>query len=161
MNQDFIIKQMHHFIYEHKADTATSYYSQTETLLPERLSISSYDMAKVQNKGRILANGKKGQLMGQFTIKESSPLKQHKPFVCRTEIFRCENNPLLFGYGTIGISNKEGKVTRASDKGDLVVLYTPDYGKTFHIFFFYGMGSIQFKDDALAFVQEWVKKNLL
>ncbi len=161
MNEIFIKNQMIHFVYKLKADTASSYYSQTDSILPERLSISDFDMAKVQNKGRAKAEGKKGQLLGKFKVSEVSPLKKFKPYTCRTEIFRCIDYPLLFGYGTIGISNEEGKVTKASDTGDLIVLFTPDNGTTFDIFFFPKMGSIEFKDDALSYAHELVKKGIL
>jgi hypothetical protein len=45
--------------------------------------------------------------------------------------------PALIGYGTMGISNYHGKVDRNSDRGDLVILYTPDrYWNEIHIYFF-------------------------
>lgn len=157
INIEFIKHSMHHFIYELKEGTASSYYSQTSSILPKRLSISDTDMAKVENKGRILIEGKKGQLLGSFTQKEESPLKQFKPYTCRTEIFKCLDFPLLFGYGTTGISDENGKVSKQSDTGDLVVLYSADNMKKFHIFFFYGLGKPEYKDDVLSYVNDIIK----
>lgn len=42
------------------------------------------------------------------------------------------------GYGTIGMSNKEGKITNESDKGDLVIFYSLDNKKEIIIYFFAG-----------------------
>lgn len=158
MNQKFIEASMRHFIYELKEGTNSSYYSQTSSILPNRLSISDFDMSKVENKGRVLSEGKKGQILSKFKLSEESPLKQFKPYVCRTEIFKCIDFPLLFGYGTIGISDENGKVSRQSDTGDMVVLYSADNQQTFHIFFFYGLGRPEYKNEVLSYVNEWVKK---
>lgn len=149
---------MKHYVYVLKEGTASSYYCQSDSILPKRLSISfDFDMTKVQNKGRILAEGKCGQLMGNFTQAEESPLKKNKPYTCRTEIFRCIDYPLLFGYGTIGISNEQGKVTKQSDSGDLVVIHATDNFKVIHIYFFFGMGAVEYKEDVLSFVHDLVK----
>ena len=50
-----------------------------------------------------------------------------------------EQYPLFIGYGSIGISNNEGKITKESDLGDLVILYTSDDWQSIRIYYFTGM----------------------
>lgn len=129
-------------IYEKKQGTATSYYWKSGSkILPNRASINNVDITKVAKKGRNLQHPLAGQFIGKFTIKEESPLKLHKPYNVRTQIWQHEYYPQFIGYGTIGISDAEGSVTDQSDTGDLLVFYSKDAGwQTIRIFIFAGMG---------------------
>lgn len=138
---DFFEKTLKQATYELKEGTNSSYYRQSgTTILPNRLSISKdNEMAKTALKGRNMMHQITGQMIGTFTKKETSILKQFKPYVCRTQIWQMDDYPLFIGYGTIGISNEKGRIDRNSDTGDLVVFFTPDRGKTIQIFFFPAM----------------------
>ena len=54
-------------------------------------------------------------MLGCFTKNEESPLKQNAPYKIRTQIWSINEYPLFIGYGSIGISNNEGKITKESD----------------------------------------------
>lgn len=125
MTEQFIeaIKQC--AIYKRKEGTATSYYwSSGSKVLPDRISISREEMRETEHKGRNLQHKIIGQVMGSFKKAEESPLKQYSPFQLRTNIWTMSSFPSFIGYGTIGISNCNGKIDRQSDTGDLIVLYT-------------------------------------
>jgi hypothetical protein len=77
-------------------------------------------------------------MVGTFKMNEESPLKQFKPYTCRTQIWAVDEYPLFIGYGTTGITNEEGGII---DTGDLVVFYTNDNWSTIQISFFRGLGN--------------------
>ena len=156
MIDEFIRKSMKVAIYQHKEGTKSSYYWQQGCkILPGRLSISrGNEMTNVQHKGRNAMHPVVGQLIGAFKVAEESPLKQHKPFVCRTQIWQVPLYPLFIGYGTIGISNEQGKV---EDTGDLIVLYSTDQWETIRIFYFAGMGNINDHEQVMRFLDNYVK----
>ena len=156
MIDEFIRKSMKVAIYKHKEGTKSSYYWQQGCkILPNRLSISrGNEMTNVQHKGRNAMHPVVGQLIGAFKVAEESPLKQHKPFVCRTQIWQVPLYPLFIGYGTIGISNEKGKV---EDTGDLIVLYSTDQWETIRIFYFAGMGNINDHEQVMRFLDKYVK----
>ena len=127
--------------YQRKPGTSSSYYYEFGSrILPNRLSISRDELTMVRKKGRNLLHPVIGQLIGQFTQVEASPLKLHKPYVVRTQIWQIPEYPLFIGYGSIGISNQEGKIDRGSDTGDLIVLDAEDLDwERIRIFYFPAM----------------------
>ena len=157
MIEKFISNAMKEATYQHKEGTASSYYWQNGSkILPNRLSISKgSEMNCVQRKGRNMVHPVVGQLLGRFTMVEESPLKQHKPFNVRTQIWQVPLYPLFIGYGTLGISSESGKVT--GDTGDLVVLYTPDQWTNIVIFYFAGMGNINDMEQVMKHLQRLVE----
>ena len=159
MIDEFISKSMQIAFYQHKEDTASSYYwQQGSRILPNRLSIKDTDMTNVQRKGRNLINISSGQLLGKFKVAEESPLKQHKPFAVSTKIFKMPCFPLFIGYGTIGISGASGKVE--GDTGDLVILYSTDQWANITIFYFAGMGNINDYEQVAKFLTKYVESGL-
>lgn len=150
MSKEFISKSVQSATYVRKEGTASSYYYQDgSTILPNRLGISKGDMTKVKKKGRNLKPAV-GQLLASFKISESSPLKQNKPYNVRTQIWKCEDYPQFIGYGTCGISDEAGNITRDSDTGDLLVFYSDDVDwKVIKVFYLLGMGKDS-NPDALA-----------
>ena len=54
----------------------------------------------------------------------------------------------LIGYGTCGITNAGGKT---QDTGDLMVFYSNNKWETITIFYFVGMGTAQFRDEAFKY----------
>lgn len=140
IGSDFISSILQQATYKLKEGTKSSYYWQSGTrILPDRLSISKEsEMTKVARKGRNLLHSLAGQMVGTFKMNEESPLKQFKPFTCRTQIWAVDEYPLFIGYGTTGITNEEGGVT---DTGDLVVFYSTDNWSTIQISFFRGLGN--------------------
>lgn len=142
MTRQFIEAVKQEAFYTLKEGTQISYYHSSGTrILPNRLSISrGGEITKVAKKGRNLLHPVIGQLMGRFRKEEISPLKRFKPYECRTQIWQIPEYPLFIGYGTIGICDKDGRINRGSDTGDLVVLTTSDRNwKTIHIFYFPAM----------------------
>lgn len=127
--------------YKLKAGTITSYYWQSGMqILPNRLSISQgAGISKAAKKGRNLLHPTAGQMKGQFTRKEESPLKQNKPFKLSTQVWAIDEYPLLIGYGSIAISDTEGAINKESDLGDLVVFQTVDNWQTIRIYYAAGM----------------------
>lgn len=150
---EFIGKAMKSATYELKKDTAMSYYRTAGCdILPRRLSISkNKEVTDVKRKGRNAIHPIVGQLLGEFTKKEQSPLKQHYPFRFRTQIWKVPLYPSFIGYGTIGITNEEGKI---ADTGDLVVLDTTDNWETISIFYFVGMGNPNDMEQVMKHLQE-------
>lgn len=124
MNRTFVESIKQTAIYRLKEGTATSFYWQSGTrVLPNRLGISKDSLlSRVARKGRALQHSIVGQLRGSFTQKEDSPLKKYRPFAVQSSIYEIAEYPLFFGYGTLGTSNKEGKITKDTDKGDLILL---------------------------------------
>lgn len=153
---EFIAANLQQATYELKEGTKGSYYWKSGTrILPNRLSINKDEMTRVARTGRNLLQPIAGQMVGRFTMPEVSPLKQHKPFECRTQIWSIDEYPMLIGYGTTGISNYEGEIT---DTGDLVVFYTPDNWNTIQIFFFRGLGNPNCLLPCMRYVNEFVNK---
>ena len=141
IEEKFIEAAMQESWYQIKLGTSSSYYFQAGCrILPNRLSISRDELSMVRKKGRNLIHPVIGQLIGQFTKGEESPLKANFPYVVRTQIWQIPEYPLFIGYGSIGISNEEGKIDRGSDTGDLVILESenPNWERI-QIFFFPAM----------------------
>lgn len=147
-------------IYKRKTGTLSSFYWQSGSkILPNRISISKEsELTRVAKTGRNLLHSTAGQFIAQFTQKEESPLKLHKPFHVRTQIWRDENYPQFIGYGTTGINDAGGKITNKSDTGDLVVFYSDDVDwETIKIFFFTDMGrNPETKDIAMRYVSKFL-----
>ncbi|MBQ6648377.1 MAG: hypothetical protein IJM66_05965 [Muribaculaceae bacterium] len=156
MIAEFIGKAMKSAAYQHKKGTASSYYWQSgDKILPNRLSISKdTEMTSVKRKGRNLLHPVVGQLLGKFKVAEESPLKQHKPFEVRTQIWQVPLYPLFIGYGTIGITGASGKVE--GDTGDLVVLYSTDQWANITIFYFAGMGNPNDMEQVMKYLCRYV-----
>ncbi len=157
MIEEFISKSMKVAIYQHKEGTKSSYYwQQGSKILPSRLSISrGSEMTNVQHKGRNAMHPVVGQLLGKFKVAEESPLKQHKPYVVRTQLWQVPLYPLFIGYGTIGISNESGKVT--GDTGDLIVMHSTDQWESISIFYFAGMGNPNDMPQVMRFLTSFVE----
>ena len=141
MNSQFIKSILQEAKYTKKEGTATSYLWQSGIkILPKTLSISKeYEFSKTAKKGRNLQHSVAGQMIGSFTQKEESSLKQNKPYRLRTQIWRINEFPLFIGYGSIAISDKKGIITKESDLGDLVIFYTSDNWLSIHIYYLPGM----------------------
>ncbi len=155
MTEEFIRKSMKVAVYQHKEGTKASYYwKQGFKLLPNRLSIKDEEMTNVQHKGRNAMHKIVGQLLSTFRLDEESPLKQHKPYTCRTQIWQVPLYPLFIGYGTIGITNEQRKV---KDTGDLIVLHSSDQWETIRIFYFAGMGNINYHEQVMRFLSSYVE----
>lgn len=157
MIEEFISKSMKVAIYQHKEGTKSSYYwRQGSKILPSRLSISrGSEMTNVQHKGRNAMHPVVGQLLGKFKVAEESPLKQHKPYVVRTQLWQVPLYPLFIGYGTIGISNESGKVT--GDTGDLIVMHSTDQWESISIFYFAGMGNPNDMPQVMRFLTSYIE----
>lgn len=155
---NFISKTMLVAHYTHKQGTKTSYYfTSGASLLPNRLSISrDTEITCVQRKGRNLLHPVVGQLLGKFRVDEESPLKQHKPFRLRTQLWQVPLHPSFIGYGTIGISDEDCKVT---DTGDLVMLFSRDEWETIDIYYFAGMGNPNDMEQVVKFLENHLKGN--
>ena len=140
MNKDYITANFQEATYTLKEGTKSSYYwHEGSTILPNRLSISKEtEMSSVRKSGRNNIDPTAGQMVSTFRKDEASPYKVQKPYVCRTQIWQKAEYPLFIGYGTAGITNKEGQV---EDTGDLLVFFTPDQWQTIRIFIFAGMGN--------------------
>jgi len=141
IEEKYIQAAMQESWYERKAGTLSSYYHNAGCrILPNRLSISRDEFTMVRKKGRKLIHPVIGQLLGRFTKNEESPLKANSPFMVRTQIWHIPEYPLFIGYGSIGISNEEGKIDRESDTEDLIILEVeaPDWERI-RIFYFPAM----------------------
>lgn len=158
MIDSFISKAMQVAVYTHKEGTKTSYYcTNGAKILPNRLSISrNTEITSVQRKGRNLLHPISGQLLGKYRVDEESPLKQHKPFRLRTQLWQVPLHPSFIGYGTIGISDEEGKIT---DTGDLVMLFSSDEWETISIYYFAGMGNPNDMEQVVKFLEGYIKDN--
>lgn len=145
---EFIKKQLSFALYSKKENATTGYCRiEGEDLLPQTIYLTDLGEAK---KGRQLGKCKAYSLSSNFTKKEMSCYKQYKPYQVRTSIWQSENYPQFIGYGTIGISGKDGKITRESDTGDLIVLYSPDNNQTIGVYVLKGMGSTP--DEAMEYL---------
>lgn len=140
MRDDMLNAVLHESVYQLKEGTASSYYWQSGSrILSNRASISQQPITAVRKKGRMLQHLSTGQFVGTFTKSEESPFKIHKPYCIRTQIWLHEDYPQFLGYGTIGISDFEGKIV---DTGDLLIFYSSSSHdwKTLRIFVLMGMG---------------------
>ena len=101
MTEQFIAANLQKAIYSKKEDTETSYaWKSGAQILPKTLSIGKeHEFSKVARKGRNLQHPIAGQVIGKFTLKEESPLKQYKPYKIRTQIWSIDEYPLFIGYG--------------------------------------------------------------
>lgn len=137
MTDEYLSKLMKAEVYQLKEGTSTSYYwKYGDGNLPSRLSIYDKEFSNVQRKGRNIMHPVAGQMAGKFRIDETSPYKLHKPYTLRSQIWTHEDFPALMGFGTIGISNADGKV---EDVGDLLIFHRLDI-KKIKILIFPGMG---------------------
>ena len=141
IEEKYIQAAMQESWYERKAGTLSSYYHKAGSrILPNRLSISRDEFTMVRKKGRKLIHPVIGQLLGQFTKNEESPLKANSPFMVRTQIWHIPEYPLFIGYGSIGISNEEGTIDLESDTEDLIILEAEDPDRErIRIFYFPAM----------------------
>jgi hypothetical protein len=122
MERQFIEAKIQMATYERKEGTATSCYWKSGTkILPNRLGITRDQFAIVRRTGRNLQK-KVGQIKARFNKSESSPLMQNSPFDIHTQIWEIPEYPDLIGYGSVGITNKQGKIDRSSDTEDLIIL---------------------------------------
>lgn len=127
--------------------------SNANNLLPFRISIIRGDaMASVRASGRG-AKPLVAQLKAQFTMQECSPYKQHKPYKVQTGLWKVEGRQTLF-YGTLGISNAEGFISR--DNADLLLIRTSDW-KELDIFIFKGLAGLNKQLDALPDAVKYVE----
>ena len=160
MNEEMMKASYQEAIYQRKAGTSSSYYWQSGSrILPNRASITmENEVTKVARKGRNLLHPVVGQFLAQFTRKEVSPLKQHKPFHVRTQIWQDEDYPQFIGYGTTGVSDADGRVTDRSDTGDLLVFYSEDADwQAIRIFIFAGMGkNPEHRDFAMRYASKFI-----
>jgi hypothetical protein len=137
MNKEFIEATLQRATYRRKEGTTTSYYWKSGIrILPNRLGITKDQFANAKRKGRNLQSIA-GQIKGNFKQSEKSPLKKFKPYSLHTQIWKIPEYPILLGYGSIGVTNKEGKIDRSSDTEDLILLYSgsPDL-KEIDIYYF-------------------------
>lgn len=154
IDQETIESTIHEAFYKLKAGTETSYYWQEGSrILPDRMSISfGAELSHAQKKGRMLAEEVIGEVKGTFKKVEQSPLKQHPPFYIHSKIFRPELSPSVLGYGIIGISNEEGKISRDSEEG-LVAFCNAGEG-VLHIYFCAGISTPSEKELVLDYVSQ-------
>ena len=125
----------------------------SNNLLPFRISIIRGDaMTSVRATGRG-AKPLVAQLKAQFTMQECSPYKQHKPYKVQTGLWKVEGRQTLF-YGTLGISNAEGFISR--DNADLLLIRTSDW-KELDIFIFKGLAGLNKQLDALPDAVKYVE----
>ena len=141
--------------YELKEGTTTSYLDSSDWgPLPRLLSIHrGQDLSRVARTGRGL-EPRVGQMKATFTKAENSPYKQNKPYKVQTAIWRVEGSQTFY-YGSLGISNKSGKIT--SDNGDMVVFRTADWRRV-RVYVFAGLADPsrlpQNLADAVRFIKE-------
>ncbi len=152
ISTEFIAAALLQATYKLKEGTKSSYYWQSGTkILPNRLSMSKEsEMTKVARKGRNLLHSLAGQMVGAYTINEESPLKVCKPYTCRTQIWAVDEYPLFIGYGTIGVTNGEGRI---SDTGDLVVFESSDNWQTIQISFLRGLGKPDYLFECMEYLR--------
>ena len=157
MNVEFIKSQIKVATYAKKADTEGSYYRVNgDIILPNRLSIS---LGKVitssTKKGRMVAGDLVvGEIRGEFTKTETSPLKKNKPYKINSKIFKKIEFPQLAGYGTLAISNPEGRTNM--EEG--VVVFADMGSNLIKIFFMAGERYPSRIDEVCAYVSETIEK---
>lgn len=128
MDKLFIKARMAVAVYAKKSGTATSYYLNSGSIpLPSRLSISFGSViTSATRKGRMISQPVVGEIRGEFTRKEASPLKQHHPYKINSKIFRMDDYPLLAGYGTVAVSDADGHTKQ--EEGIVVFAHCGDGG---------------------------------
>lgn len=116
-----------------KEGTSTSFaFVSGDKLLPKTISIiRGSDSIKVSLVGRGMLP-KVGQMKAGFTMAETSPYKQYKPFKVQTSIWQVEGIRTCF-YGTIGLTGRSGRIE--ADNGDLVLFYTTDWKRVLVVVF--------------------------
>lgn len=125
-------------------------------LLPYRISIMLGDaMTSIKPSGRG-AKPLVAQLKAKFTTNEVSPYKQYKPYRVQTGLWKVDGKQTLF-YGTLGISNEDGVISR--DNADLLLVRTSDW-KRLDIFVFKGLAGLYKQldslPDAIAYIEKYV-----
>lgn len=152
IDQETIESTILEALYKLKEGTETSYYWQEGSrILPDRMSISfGAELSHAQKKGRMLAEDVVGEVKGTFKKDEQSPLKQHTPFNIHSKIFRPENFPSVLGYGIIGITNEEGRISRDSEEG-FVAFCNAGEG-VLHIYYCAGISTPSEKECVLGYV---------
>lgn len=141
MTKQFIDALKQTCIYQRKEDTTSSYYRQAgTTILPERISINRKAISTIENLKSSHMHKPIGYIAAHFKKNETSPLKLHKPYKLRTNIWLNEYFSSIIGYGIIGMSNEQGKINRKSEKSDLIILkeLEPNW-KIIEIQYFAGM----------------------
>jgi hypothetical protein len=156
-----LLKKSHRMtIYEKKPGTIASFYwVEGDIILPNRLSITKDQVARVERADRNILHPVAGQLLGKFRKKEISPLKSQAPYMCHTQIWKHPDFSDFVGYGSIGISNECGKIDRDSDTQDLVVLDHDD-GEWDKIRINYFPSMILRLDEVLAYLSKRGKLTL-
>lgn len=161
MNQLFIERVLQVAHYVRKPNTISSYAWESGcSYLPKTLTISKGDaIFTCAHKGRNLQTATKAQLKGGFTQKEESLLKQNKPYKVSTQIWELVNFPLLIGYGSIGITGTDGKITSDSDTGNLVILYGEDKDWN-RVRIYYGVGMLDYKEDVASYINSIILEEI-
>ena len=126
-----------------------------EHLLPYRIGIMQGEsMASVKASGRG-AKPLKAQLKGRFTQAEDSVYKQYKPYEIQTGLWQVEGTQTFF-YGTLGISDEHGRISR--DNADLIIVVTSDW-KRLDVYVFKGLAGLDKQLDCLPEVVAYLKKS--
>lgn len=157
MSEEFLERIMKPATYELKAGTSTSYaFISGQVLLPKTISIvRGGEFSSVIRSGRGMLP-KVGQMKAGFTMAESSPYKQHKPFKVQTSIWQAEGYRTLF-YGTIGLTGSSGKIE--GDNGDLILFATTDW-KRLQVCVFIGLADPVRLPDNLAAAASFMRKKM-
>ncbi len=138
MNNEMMGSVMKHASYTLKDNTTTSYLD-TSGWGPLPKLISFFDentISHVARTGRGLLPKVK-QMKAYYTKPEQSPYKQFPPYKVHTSIWRVANTRSYY-YGTLGISNKAGKISR--DNGDMIILHTTDWRRV-EVYIFEGLAA--------------------
>lgn len=126
MNKEYISATIQKATYEHKEGTEVSFYWKAGArILPNRMSIKINGLfADARHTGRMISKNEPvvGDLKGEFTKVEDSPLKQEAVngrYGISTKLFQSADYP-QFCYGVIAVSNAEtGRTNR--QEGMLVI----------------------------------------
>lgn len=157
MNNQFIKSQIKVATYAKKEDTQGSFYKVCgDSPLPKRLSIKFGSViTSSKKKGRMVSGDMVvGEIRGEFTKTEESSLKKNKPYKINSKIFRKLEFPQLGGYGTLAISNPEGRTS--IEEG--VVIFADMGENILKIFFMAGECYPSRIDEVCAYVSEEMKK---
>lgn len=147
-------------IYKLKDGTATSYYWQSGSkLLPNRMSVTPFEVSRTKKKGRNL-EPVAGQLKASFSkVKyEASRLKQNYPYNVQTQLWVNEQYKLFMGYGTIGISGYDGKVSYLTETNDMILIYQ-ESPFILRIFLWHGHIDVNTKDIVFKAALAKIKAN--
>lgn len=113
--------------YERKEDTKGSFYlkSGDKNLFINRFSFTKEVFKAPTKTGRAIIFVAVGQIKGDFTKSESSPYKvsTKEPRITLT-LWRCEENPLVFGFGDVGYAYDDAVKIQSSN--DLIIITSPD-----------------------------------